>query len=146
MQIYATMIENVKTLDINHQSKYKITTLFNTLKPGDAYMHKWIGPMLVQAMACCLFSIKLLPKPMVNYCEMDSKNQTCVKFESKYEDFHTKNAFENIICNMVAILFWSLCFDTVPDDKVHGANIGPTWVLSAPDGSHVGSMNVAIRG
>ena len=34
----------------------------------------------------------------------------------------------------------------VPDSKVHGANMGPTWVLSAPDGPHVGSMNLAIRG
>ena len=24
-----------------------------------------------------------------------------------------------------------------PDSKVHGANIGPTWVLSAPDGPHI---------
>ena len=33
-----------------------------------------------------------------------------------------------------------------PDRKIHGANImGPTWVLSAPDGPHVGPMNVAIR-
>ena len=29
--------------------------------------------------------------------------------------------------------------------KVHGANIGPTWVLSAPDGPHVGPMNLATR-
>ena len=34
---------------------------------------------------------------------------------------------------------------TVPDSKVHGANMGPTWVLSAPDGPHVGPMNLAIR-
>ena len=34
----------------------------------------------------------------------------------------------------------------VPDSKVHGANVGPTWVLSAPDGPHVGPMNLAIRG
>ena len=33
-----------------------------------------------------------------------------------------------------------------PDSKVHGANTGPTWVLSAPDGPHVGPMNLAIRG
>ena len=33
-----------------------------------------------------------------------------------------------------------------PDNKVHGANMGPTWVLSAPDGPHVGPMNFAIRG
>ena len=32
-----------------------------------------------------------------------------------------------------------------PDSKVHGANMGPTWVLSAPDGPHVGLMNIAIR-
>ena len=32
-----------------------------------------------------------------------------------------------------------------PDSKVHGANIGPTWVLSAPDGPHVGPMNLVIR-
>ena len=30
-----------------------------------------------------------------------------------------------------------------PDNKVHGANMGPTWVLSAPDGPHVGPMNFA---
>ena len=34
---------------------------------------------------------------------------------------------------------------TNPDSKVHGANMGPTWVLSAPDGPHVGPMNLAIR-
>ena len=28
--------------------------------------------------------------------------------------------------------------------RVHGANMGPTWVLSAPDGPHVGLMNLAI--
>ena len=32
----------------------------------------------------------------------------------------------------------------LPDSKVHGANMGPTWVLSAPGGSHVSPMNLAI--
>ena len=32
-----------------------------------------------------------------------------------------------------------------PDNNVHGANMEPTWVLSAPDGLHVGPMNLAIR-
>ena len=32
-----------------------------------------------------------------------------------------------------------------PDSKVYGAIMGPTWVLSAPDGPHVGPMNLAIR-
>ena len=32
-----------------------------------------------------------------------------------------------------------------PDSKVHGANMEPTWALSAPNGPHVGPMNLAIR-
>ena len=32
-----------------------------------------------------------------------------------------------------------------PDGKVHGASMGPTWVLSAPDGPHVGPINLPIR-
>ena len=32
-----------------------------------------------------------------------------------------------------------------PDSKVHGAIVAPTWVLSAPDGPHVGPMNLVIR-
>ena len=31
-----------------------------------------------------------------------------------------------------------------PDSKVHGANMGPIWVLSAPDGPHFGPMNLVI--
>ena len=38
-----------------------------------------------------------------------------------------------------------ILFNRHPDSKVHGANMGPTWVLSAPDGPHVGPMNLAIR-
>ena len=32
-----------------------------------------------------------------------------------------------------------------PDSKVHGANVGPTWVLSAPDWPHVGHIYLALR-
>ena len=35
--------------------------------------------------------------------------------------------------------------EIIPGSKVHGANMGPTWVLSAPDVPHVGPMNLAIR-
>ena len=31
------------------------------------------------------------------------------------------------------------------DSKVHGAKMRSTWVLSGPDGPHVGPMNLAIR-
>ena len=32
-----------------------------------------------------------------------------------------------------------------PDSKIHGADMGPTWVLAVPDGPHVGPTNFAIR-
>ena len=32
----------------------------------------------------------------------------------------------------------------IPDNKVHGANIGPIWDRQDPDGPHVGPMNFAI--
>ena len=60
--------------------------------------------------------------------------------------------------NVILIIWWMLIQDWIcrswknitigalyPDGKVHGANMGPTWALSAPDGPHVGLMNLAIR-
>ena len=32
----------------------------------------------------------------------------------------------------------------LPDNKVHGANMGPIWVQQDPGGPHVGPMNFAI--
>ena len=32
-----------------------------------------------------------------------------------------------------------------PVSKVHGASTGPTWVMSAPGGPHIGPMKLAIR-
>ena len=34
---------------------------------------------------------------------------------------------------------------TYPDSNVHVAHMGPTWVLSAPGGPHVGPMSLPIR-
>ena len=31
-----------------------------------------------------------------------------------------------------------------PDNKVHGANMGPIWGQQDPGGPHVGPMNLAI--
>ena len=55
--------------------------------------------------------------------------------------------------DILQILFTLLvhCYENLmitcvfPDNKVHGSNMGSTWVLSAPGGPHVGPMNLAIR-
>ena len=36
------------------------------------------------------------------------------------------------------------CGINPPDSNVHGANMGPTWLLSSPGGPHVDPMNLAI--
>ena len=44
--------------------------------------------------------------------------------------------------------FPAICLGTrnkIPDSKVHGANMGPNWVLSSPNGPHVGPMSLALR-
>ena len=38
------------------------------------------------------------------------------------------------------------CTNFDPDSKAHGFNMGPIWVLSVPDGPHVGPMDFAIWG
>ena len=50
-----------------------------------------------------------------------------------------------LLHNSVNINICMLILWVNPDSKVHGANMGPTWVLSAPDGPHVSPMNFAIR-
>ena len=39
---------------------------------------------------------------------------------------------------------WKLSI-AIADSMVHGADMEPTWILSASDGPHVGPMNLAIR-
>ena len=33
---------------------------------------------------------------------------------------------------------------TIPDSKVHGANMGPIWGRQDPDGPHFGPVDLAI--
>ena len=79
---------------------------------------------------------------------------------SKYQPTLSLNSLESLVsistCFCLKIILWSCSGPKVdgiqlkwngysPDSKVHEANMGPTWVLSAPDGPHVGPMNLAIR-
>ena len=43
----------------------------------------------------------------------------------------------------IAAVYNELLHNT-PGSKVHGTNMGPTWVLSVPAGPHDGPMNLAI--
>ena len=52
--------------------------------------------------------------------------------------------FDNTVwCYSSVVNSWQN-FHNSPDSKVQVAHMGPTWVLSAPGGPHVGTMNLAI--
>ena len=44
-----------------------------------------------------------------------------------------------------AKIFLKEQIQTCPDNKVHGANMGPIWGREDPGGPHVGPMNLVIR-
>ena len=52
----------------------------------------------------------------------------------------------NYIHISVPLQYWDNVdiWNISPESKVHGTNMGPIWVLSAPDGPHVGPMDLAI--
>ena len=61
---------------------------------------------LVQVMACCLFGTKLLPEPMLTYCQLDRSE--CINFSEVLNQNNTKlffhiNSYENV-CKLLAIL------------------------------------------
>ena len=87
----------------------------------------------------------LIAPPERSYIDMDCKHRALEVFTSGAV------SLRNIVMFLVSCSDLTQEEDTRawlyhnPDSKVHGANMGPTWVLSAPDGPHVGPMNHAIR-
>ena len=81
-----------------------------------------------------------------------------IKFDIFFQSFNSSNG-KGDISNLRAIYRIYIACDNYAqcslseymfevastDSKVHGANMGLTRVLSAPDGPHVGPMNLAIK-
>ena len=90
-----------------------------------------------------LFIHKLSPESMLTSCQRELSRKL-----QWYLGQDTINFLENICNEFLNIVHKVLICSgmKVPDSKVHGANMGPTWVLSAPDGPHIDPMNLAIWG
>ena len=58
------------------------------------------------------------------------------------------NVIRYCVCTARTADIWAMycIWETVPDSKVHGANMGPIWGRQDPGGSRVGPMNLAIWG
>ena len=61
-------------------------------------------------------------------------------YVKKYTYIVLQYSIASLKCYWETTTWW----EPYPDSKVHGTNMGPTWVLSAPDGPHVGPMNLVI--
>ena len=61
---------------------------------------------------------------------------------SIHELFYTHGGSElYAVCMCNAVLWWEGA-SNITDNKVHEANMGPTWVLSAPDGAMLAPWNL----
>ena len=61
----------------------------NSSPPSAAYMCQCTVSTLVQIMACRLYVAKPLSEPMLDYYQLDTWEQSSVKFYSKYKIFHS---------------------------------------------------------
>ena len=55
-------------------------------------------------MACLLFGAMPSSKPILSYCQLDPYEQTSMNFNQNATFFINENAYENIVCEMAAIL------------------------------------------
>ena len=80
--------------------------------------------------------------PLITECSKFAKFMTCM-------DRHTYLVFGmNSWVIIILCYTWLIShkrYTIYPDNKIHGANMGLTRALSAPDGPHVGLMNLANR-
>ena len=79
---------------------------------GRRHFH-WSGSAMVQLMAWRLFSANPLPEAMLVYYQLDSWEQISVKVESQFYHFHSKNAFEIIVCQIGDHFFLKLTNETL---------------------------------
>ena len=79
---------------------------------------------------------------MMTYIRHISYRFTCMISSTVFPVSFLLSVKEKLLC----IYLWFLSRKYIfPCSNVHGASMGPTWVLSAPDGPHVGPMNIVNR-
>ena len=72
-------------------------------------MHQWTKSALIQVMACRQVGAKPLPEPLLTCSQLDPEEQTWNSWKTwnsncNFNIFIHENAFENVVCEMAAIL------------------------------------------
>ena len=100
----------------------------------------------------CIYSLLIVLKGHLEKCRDPVNMPRRARTGRESGWFQTKSGLAYILLNkckwrpLMTLFRATQCADKGnQDSKVQGANMGPTWVLSAPDGPHVGPMNLAVR-
>ena len=86
----------------------------------------------------------------INLAQTQEPIRFCKCISNTWQSMTTKFSSNDKHAQCRQANIWIVCWlktplNVHPDCILHGVNMGPTWVLSAPDGPHVGPMNLAIR-
>ena len=106
-------------------------SFFNLSPPSAGYMRQWIGSALVQIMACRLFGAKPWSKLILVYCQLDAKEQTSVKFQSKYKTFHSRKcSWKYLLWNGGLVVLGEMSWCLVPQWNI---DVSENWVIIGLD-------------
>ena len=95
----------------------------------------WFMAYLISCCALCPFGQYLALLLLTQECSKTIRSmQLLLMHRIRASPCHQQ------LCYWQHMISWSS-----PDNKVHGANMGPTWVLLDPGWSHVGPMCLVIR-
>ena len=83
--------------------------LVNSLGSSHSMWWRTFWSRLVQVMAWDLFSAKPLAQTILNYCPLNPREPTLMKFESKYKNGIEENTLATVDCKMVALLLRLHC-------------------------------------
>ena len=76
----------------SYSGLYQVLRL-SLLRQSGAYMYQETRPSRVKIMDCCLLGTKPSSAQMLDYGQLYIWGQISVTFESKYDNFHSRNAF-----------------------------------------------------
>ena len=119
------------------------TTVFKTCAVNKIKLASCYCPLPAILHACMSETLWLYCIRQKLQCQRQgSMDSCCIMYKAVFMNGMSRVILGHPSRNMH--LIW-LAVEYNPDSKIHGANMGPTWVLSPPDGPHVGSMNLAIN-
>ena len=114
---YNTIAQSI-AMYLSYISVYRFCTVYyhisiNSLRPNDANIRRK-SDHYCMIMACRLVGAKPLSKPMRGYCFWTIRNKLQWNFNRNSYILIQENAFENVVCDMVAIMSRPQSINMVP--------------------------------